>query len=190
MNATSNIVAALAVAGVVAACGNLSGLGGTAEYGCKAPEGVKCDSVSGNYANALHNNLPSQRQGRAPASPADPAAAVVPALGVPIAATAAPIPGLAPQPLRSEPRVLRLWIKPWEDTDHDLHDQSFVYVQTDRGHWRIEHVQRRAQEGFAPVRPPPARAPVQASTAPALPVRPNLPAAAGLDARAPVPGDQ
>ena len=43
-------------------CANLSGLDGTSSYGCKAPEGVKCDSVSGTYYNAIQNNLPSQRR--------------------------------------------------------------------------------------------------------------------------------
>jgi conjugal transfer pilus assembly protein TraV len=27
-------------------------------------------------------------------------------------------------PIRSAPRLLRVWFAPWEDTDGDLHDQS------------------------------------------------------------------
>ena len=49
------------------ACMNMSGLGGDSKYACKAPEGVACDSVSGTYANAVHNNLPSQRAKRSAA---------------------------------------------------------------------------------------------------------------------------
>ena len=49
------------------ACMNMSGLGGDSKYACKAPEGVACDSVSGTYANAVHNNLPSQRTKRSAA---------------------------------------------------------------------------------------------------------------------------
>ena len=49
---------------VLAGCTSLSGLSGTSDYACKAPEGVTCDSVSGTYANAIHNNLPSQRARR------------------------------------------------------------------------------------------------------------------------------
>jgi conjugal transfer pilus assembly protein TraV len=48
----------------LAACMNMSGLGGDSKYACKAPDGVACDSVSGTYANALHNNLPSQQAQR------------------------------------------------------------------------------------------------------------------------------
>ena len=36
-------------------------------------------------------------------------------------------------PLRSAPRILRLWFKPWEDADRDLYDQGYVYVQVDGG---------------------------------------------------------
>jgi conjugal transfer pilus assembly protein TraV len=50
--------------------------------------------------------------------------------------------------------VLRLWFKPWEDADNDLFDQGYVYVQIDAGQWRVDHVQRRIREGFAPVKPP------------------------------------
>ena len=53
-------------------CMNLSGLDGSTHYACKAPDGVTCDSVSGTYANAVQNNLPSQRskrQGTAPCKP-------------------------------------------------------------------------------------------------------------------------
>jgi hypothetical protein len=42
----------------------MSGLSGSSDYACKAPDGVTCDSVSGTYANAIHNNLPSQRARR------------------------------------------------------------------------------------------------------------------------------
>jgi conjugal transfer pilus assembly protein TraV len=42
--------------------------------------------------------------------------------------------------LRSSPRVLRLWVAPWEDLDGDLHDASFVHVVIDTGRWLIERV--------------------------------------------------
>ena len=56
-------LSALALAG----CASMAGVGGSAEFGCKAPVGVQCDSVSGNYYNALQQNLPSQQKS-APAS--------------------------------------------------------------------------------------------------------------------------
>ncbi|MBL8303303.1 MAG: TraV family lipoprotein, partial [Ideonella sp.] len=60
--------------------------------------------------------------------------------------------------LRSSPRILRLWVKPWEDIDGDLVDQSHVYVQVDGGQWLIDHAQRRIREAHAPLRPPTASA--------------------------------
>src|SRR5437868_15060279 len=59
----SSFVAMVIACAVMSGCASMAGVGGTSEYGCKAPEGVKCDSVSGTYYNAVENNLPSQRQG-------------------------------------------------------------------------------------------------------------------------------
>lgn len=144
----------LAAALLLGACAtNMSGLSGSSSYACKAPDGVACDSVSGTYANAVQHNLPNQRP--------KPVAAQTPAA----AASAAPVPritpprtappALSPTALRSSPRVLRLWFKPWEDADRDLYDQGYVYVQIDSGRWLMDHVQRQVREGQASLRPPP-----------------------------------
>jgi conjugal transfer pilus assembly protein TraV len=138
----------------------MSGLSGSSSYACKAPEGVICDSVSGTYANAVQNNLPSQKsravapatkEGTAPATPAGTAATALPPRPAPTAAAA-----VTPMmPARSSARVLRLWFKPWEDADRDLYDQGFVYVQIDNGGWLIEHVPRHIREPHPSLRPPP-----------------------------------
>ena len=151
---------AFAGAVALAGCTNMSGLSGSSSYACKAPEGVTCDSVSGTYANAVQNNLPSQKlravaptakEGAATAAPAGTGAPALPSRPTPTAAAAAtPL-----MPARSSARVLRLWFKPWEDADRDLYDQGFVYVQIDSGGWLIEHVQRQIREAHAPLRPPP-----------------------------------
>ncbi len=60
-----------------------------------------------------------------------------------------------PSPLRTQARILRLWIKPWEDADGDLYDQGYVYVQVDNGQWQIDHVQRQIRDRYAPLKPPP-----------------------------------
>lgn len=155
---------AVALAGMLAlsGCSNLSGLGGGSKYACKAPEGVACDSVSGTYANALHNKLPSQRQ-RQPVeapTPSEPSPSTVPhraplAAASAIATTGTLIPTPEANPLRSQARVLRLWTKPWEDADGDLYDQGYVYVQVSTGQWLIDHVQRQIRDTYAPLRPPP-----------------------------------
>ncbi|WP_377705317.1 TraV family lipoprotein [Pseudoduganella sp. UC29_71] len=131
----------------LAGCGNLSGLDGSPKLSCKAPEGVHCASVSANY----HSRSVSSVDGasRHEAALARPLATEAPQ-------TAAP-PGLDPVALRSPVRVLRLWIKAWEDSDRDLVDQSYVYVRIDDGQWQLAHAQRAAREAYAPLRPPPSR---------------------------------
>lgn len=138
---------ALAFAG----CSSVSGLDGSSSYACKAPEGVTCDSVSGTYANALQNNLPSQQPRPHVTATAAPGDGKVGQPSVPTATANSS----APMPLRSSARILRLWFKPWEDADRDLYDQGYVYVQIDSGQWLIEHAQRQIREGYAPLRPPP-----------------------------------
>lgn len=164
--------AVVLAAALCGGCMSLSGLDGSSSYGCKAPAGVACQSVSGTYANALASNLPAQRA-RA---------------GAPGPAIAPGTPGSGPGTLRSPPRILRLWFKPWEDADHDLFDQGYVYVQVDGGRWLVDHAQRLIRDAYAPVRPPvavrtPAAAPA-AATPPAgdaqrpgggLPALPGLP---------------
>ena len=144
------------------------------QYACKAPEGVTCDSVSGTYANALQNNLPEPASPTAPPAASAAASAALPApgtLALPRRSAQRPAPpsGDAPatRPRRCarRPRILRLWIKPWEDADRDLNDQGHVYVQVDNGQWLVDHVQRQIRDAYAPLRPPPQAAPRPANDA-------------------------
>lgn len=161
---TGPMVVALAGLLVLGGCSNLSGLGGGSKYACKAPEGVACDSVSGTYANALHNNLPSQRQKQpseasTTASVPSQSQSTVPrhaphSAAPAVATTGTLIPTQGASPLRSQARVLRLWTKPWEDADGDLYDQGYVYVQVSNGQWLIDHVQRQVRDAYAQLRPP------------------------------------
>jgi len=139
----------------LAACINMSGLGGDSKYACQAPEGVACDSVSGTYANAIHNNLPSQRAQRSAAARQEASAGNPPQSAVPVSSTVAAGDAatvVTPRPLRSEARLLRLWIKPWEDADGDLYDQGYIYVQVDNGQWLIDHVHRQIRDAHAPLK--------------------------------------
>lgn len=135
-------------------CTSISGLSGGSGYACKAPEGVACDSVSGTYANSVADRLPNRRTSTGAAL--SPLPETIPAPSA-RPATALRLPELpnAAASLRSSPRILRLWVKPWEDADGDLIDQSYVYVQVDNGQWLIEHAQRQIREAYAPVKPPP-----------------------------------
>jgi len=179
---TAPFAATAAVLAVVAALGgcstqNLSGIGGDTTFKCKAPEGVQCQSVSGNYANARAGNLPSQRpQGDAGqgASGAGSSMSLVEAASRAGAASVTAMTATAAAPprasatafasrsavaaplgaIRSDPTVIRIWVAPWEDADGDLMDQTYVYLPIDSGRWLIEHNQRRIQREFAPVRAP------------------------------------
>ena len=146
----------------------LSGVGGTESYACKAPIGAQCTSVSGVYANANGSaisrsnasisakvdllNLRIDHEAQRPQGPL-----AMPSVPVAIQAhqpdsngtvttvqeSGATVGTMASQPtpaLRSPPRVIRLWIAPWEDADGDLHDASFVHVVIDTGRWLIERV--------------------------------------------------
>ncbi len=153
--ATPSILLAAVLLSAGGCASTLSGVGGTSEYSCKAQPGVRCESVSGIYQNALQKNLPGQKPSPTRAPPPSSAPELV-ALARP--APASPAPGITsqigPKPLRSSARILRMWFKPWEDADHDLFDQGYIYIQVDGGRWMMDHVQRRAREDFAAVRPP------------------------------------
>lgn len=139
-------------------CGTLSGLGGTSEFACSAPDGVSCESVSGVYANSLAGTLPSQQRKKAPDSETEgfsdnnrPPAYIE---------TLQPI--LSPRdmaamdsglPIRQPPRVLRVWVAPWEDESGDLHDQKYFYTVVNTGRWLIEANKNAIQERFRPVYP-------------------------------------
>lgn len=109
---------------------SLSGVGGAGHYACHAPEGAQCTSVSGVYANSIHGTQPrhapseTQHLHKAPAS----------------MAAAEQSSTEADAELRSKPRLLRVWIAPWEDSDGDLHEANSVHMLVDSGHWLIEHV--------------------------------------------------
>jgi len=150
----------------VAGCASMAGVGGTTEFGCKAPAGVKCDSVSGTYYNALQQNLPSQQKSAPSEASREPRLLDQPVVknaaptaystkGEPTTrSTALALTPPADAPLRSPPRVLRLWIKPWEDSDGDFHSQSYVYVPIDTGRWLIDHYRSSARDAYAPIRGP------------------------------------
>jgi conjugal transfer pilus assembly protein TraV len=141
-------IGAVALAG----CGSMSGLDAKNSFACKAPEGVLCESMTGIYANARANHLPSQRVNRrSDAEVVTPKEQGTGVLTKPV---------YSGTPIRSAPQVLRVWFAPWEDTDGDLHDQSYVYLPVDSGKWLIEHNRRRIQDAYPPVRAPNTQSPV------------------------------
>jgi len=162
----------------------LSGVGGADGYACKAPEGAMCTSVSGIYANSAQG-MPRPAKPREQNPPGS-----TPALygATPLAPGR---PAAASSSLRSNPRVLRLWIAPWEDADGDLHEQALVHVVVDSGRWLIEHVRPTANHLMDGVAPPVSPAPDPSAAkspneAPQPPTRYPLPPANPLSSAEPV----
>lgn len=138
------LVFALALPGCAS---TLSGVGGADGYACKAPEGALCTSVSGVYANAAQG-MP--KPAKSPEHQSQTATPVI--YG---ATSIAPDRSAAVSggPIRSNPRVLRLWIAPWEDADGDLHEAALIHMVVDTGRWLIDHVRpvlRSRIDGVAP----------------------------------------
>ena len=170
MNTRSWALAAT-VLPLVVGC-SASGLDAKSSFGCKAPDGVTCMSVTGVYATSRANALPGQQPAAADrgsdsrsASAPSQATAREYAAAPSVARASAPSTGA---PLRSAPRVLRIWVAPYEDSDGDLRDQSHIYVTVDPGAWQIEHARRTIRDRFAPIR---AVAPAVVPPAPADAVR-------------------
>lgn len=140
---------ALTFAVALSGCAStLSGVGGADGYACKAPEGALCTSVSGVYANTAQGMPKPAKSPEKQSVPAKPA--------IYGATSIAPDRGSAVsgEPIRSNPRVLRLWIAPWEDADGDLHEAALVHVIVDTGRWLIEHVRPAVRSRMDRVAPP------------------------------------
>jgi conjugal transfer pilus assembly protein TraV len=106
-------------------------------YACSAPAGVGCKPVSEVYAASVAGEI-------ADADPApgdagtdtkrvhldNPAASPPGDPGRPVVATVRP-----GSPILTPPKVLRVWIAPWEDENGDLHDETYLYLRLDEGQW-------------------------------------------------------
>ena len=145
---------ALALSGCAS---TLSGVGGADGYACKAPEGAMCTSVSGVYANSAQG-MP--KPAKPPEIKSPPAAPAI--YGASSIAPGRPAPAPSAS-IRSNPRVLRLWVAPWEDADGDLHEEALVHVVVDTGRWLIEHVRPVSPDAQEPT---PAKAPTETPQAP------------------------
>lgn len=142
---------------------DISGIGGDTKFACKAPAGVACLSLSGIHANASVGNLPGLQQPVAPEVPAGSAASGQPAAqgvaSAPESAASAPT-KLQPvqmaalhtgMPLRTEAKVMRIWMAPYEDRDAALHDQRYVYVTVNHGQWMMEATRASVMQAYRPV---------------------------------------
>lgn len=119
----------LAAASLMSGCVSMTGFSdSSSKFACKAPDGVACTSLSGVYSNLQQNNLPAlQTRGQNTAV----------SYPMPTGASSLPIVA-AGMPIRSQARMLRIWVAPWRDEEDTLHDQSYMYVMVDPGKWLIE----------------------------------------------------
>lgn len=111
---------AVACVAVLAAAG-LAGC--AARYGCPAPKGVACKPISEVYRSTLGSATTPKtaKTATAPSASAKPSAPTSLAEDRP--------------PIRSSPKILKVWISPWIDDEGDLHQEGNVYVVVDHGAW-------------------------------------------------------
>jgi len=126
----------LLVAGLLNGCTSLSGVGGETQYACPAPRGVQCGSVTANYLQSVRGELP----GQPPTERAGAAQATTPGTANALADSGTP--------LYFPPRILKLWVAPWEDRDGVLHDAAFVFVPVDHGHWLVFYGDSHLRRSF------------------------------------------
>ena len=160
------------------ACTSLSGLDAKKEFACPAPVGVLCEDMSQIYARTQNGTLPSQlaraeqsqkQQNQKRALPERSGAPPTISSNTPTtsgAAVATTKPPYSGMPIRSTPKVLRVWINAWVDAEGDLHDQSFLYVMVSQGAWQVDHNRRRIMDTYGPVQAPEKRSPLKPTATP------------------------
>lgn len=170
MKATLLVASVLAVSGCAS---SLTGYESESKFTCALSQGVPCTPVSSVYEQAVNGTLPSQqaRAGRQVGGGAN----SLPVL--PLQETMRPF-AVAPSsgtPIRSEPRILRIWIAPWEDESGSLRDQQYVFATLDNGRWLIEHNQRSIVDKYRPTTLRQSQTLSNSQTAPTAPNNPTQP---------------
>ena len=147
--------------GMTGCATDMGGLGGSANHQCPMPEGGACQSVSETLARSTHGSGTRSAwndTGTELVKPGERRVRMAPGFGD----------AFDGEPLVTRPRVMRILIERWRDSDDNLMDQRRVYVQVDNGRWRLDHfdgsVRRDGASGSALV-PPPARSVVPVAVA-------------------------
>lgn len=113
--------------------GALSGC--AVKYGCPAPDGVTCKPISEVYSSDGGRGPGAGGRERPGLETRDSGSAEENLLPVP--GPRPPAPDSAAVPLRSAPKVLRVWVAPWIDEEGDLHQEGNLYVVVDHGAWAV-----------------------------------------------------
>ena len=117
----------------------------TPKYACGVPDGIGCKPLSEVHRMAQDGSLKSQ----AAPDNRDPAEQDQDDEGSPDTDTQHPSSTLSRRskelatvtpgtPLLIPPRTMRVWVAPWPDEGGTLHDETYLYLRLDNGHWVME----------------------------------------------------
>ncbi|MCH9741631.1 MAG: type IV conjugative transfer system lipoprotein TraV [Proteobacteria bacterium] len=133
---------ALMIAGFTAAVTGCSvtGLDAKDQFSCSAPDGVSCASVSEVNKMVDSGALPrkSKLEMREAAAAEDDKGDSESTIIVPKIQNSVDMKA-SHSPLVSAPKVIRIWIAPWEDKEGVLHDQSYIYAFANKPEWKLNH---------------------------------------------------
>ena len=109
---TSMATRAAALVLLAAAVAGCSGGAESRSLSCPYPDEVSCESLSSVYERTAGDSV------QLPPAPA------------PVKESTAAWPAVLP------PRVLRVWLAPWQDADGDLHGAQEIYMLLEEARWR------------------------------------------------------
>ncbi|MFQ5469741.1 MAG: type IV conjugative transfer system lipoprotein TraV [Gammaproteobacteria bacterium] len=117
----------------------------TPKYACGVPDGIGCKPLSEVHRMAQDGSLKSQaapdnrdlaEQGQ------DDEGSLGSNTQRPPSTLSRRSTGLATvtpgTPLLIPPRTMRVWVAPWPDEGGTLHDETYLYLRLDNGHWVME----------------------------------------------------
>lgn len=116
---------------------------GESDYSCSGiPDKAACMSAREAYmltnnGNVLNANEGGERARQSAVSGADSDAEIV--RQVIIDDYVAPSTPNDNVPIRSEAKVMRIWVAPWQDASDDLHISSYVYTEIEPRKWLFEN---------------------------------------------------
>lgn len=111
----------------------LTGCATAPHYACGLPAGVTCKPVSAVYQSSVTGSFTHAPMKDADTGDSHGDAKVGTAVSPP-AVVATVKPG---DPLITPPKLIRVWVNRWQDHDGDLHDETYLYLRLDNGHWTL-----------------------------------------------------
>ena len=117
----------------------------TPKYACGVPDGIGCKPLSEVHRMARDgtlkmksapNNLAEESKPKVQAEVTSTAESEVDLVESRLTADVITVtPGA---PILIPPRTLRVWVARWPDEDGTLHDETYLYLKLDSGHWLVE----------------------------------------------------